>query len=653
MNKKLVQLLLSALLLFSFQLPAYAEGSVDGLEKLVLTQGSKEMVHNGKKVTATQPLTDTKNVTYVAAKSFMTEIYGKINYDAKSKQYTLTSGNTVMVLRSGSATYTLNGVAKSSSPGIPYTLKGTLMIPLRTATLSFGLNMVNVPKEKKIELTWESKPVAKFSVSNTNPYAQQTEVTYTNESYHLRGLKIVDDRWENNYSTFDQAGTYTVSHWVQDETGVWSDPYTVTITVKPPNQPPVANFSMDQDTYRIGEYITYTDLSTDDEDRIVTRKWTNNEKGFFVPGPQTITLQVTDANGAVNEITKTITITEDVLYTKEQFDLLYTEIGDKFSYDGASVLSLPKIPYSINDREQTLIRANSPETIIDEGIYYEDTVTGNVRFLLHNYNKRTNPVRIYVVLTNENAEPATVRMGAKGMAGPNPFVSTVGKAVTGRFLESVLDPKYSYVQIPAGESRLIFEEYSAKSVRPGDVYSMYGDVQMNADLKFQVVVIDDKQDIMTMLPNLPLLPSNDRHIRGTFENANRMMYVNQTIGNEKSRMILADNIEDTRLSGFDKTTGIPVLNMGNYGVLYTIKFSNVQPHTAIVVNPRGGHYAGAFTVNGNVVYTTNSGNLSNPNEVGMLYKSGDTQETVTITFTPANGSMLPINLLFLPMPDRN
>jgi hypothetical protein len=243
-------------------------------------------------------------------------------------------------------------------------------------------------------------------------------------------------------------------------------------------------------------------------------------------------------------------------------------------------------------------------------------------------------------------------MGAKGMAGPNPFVSTVGKAVTGRFLESVLNPKYSYVQIPAGESRLIFEEYSAKTVRPGDVYSMYGDVQMNANLKFQVVVIDDNQDLMTLLPNLPLLPIHEKHIRGTFENANRMMYVNQTIGNEKSRMILADNIEDTRLSGFDKTTGLPVLNMGNYGVLYTIKFSNVQPHTAIVVNPRGGHYAGAFTVNGNVVYTTNNGNLSNPNEVGMLYKSGDTQETVTITFTPANGSMLPINLLFLPMPDR-
>jgi hypothetical protein len=129
-----------------------------------------------------------------------------------------------------------------------------------------------------------------------------------------------------------------------------------------------------------------------------------------------------------------------------------------------------------------------------------------------------------------------------------------------------------------------------------------------------------------------------------------MMYVNQTIGDVKSRMILADNVVDTRLTGIDKTTGTSVLNMGNYGVLYTIKLSNVQPHTAIAINPRGGHYAGAFTINGKVVYATNTSILRNPNEVGMLYKSGDTVESVDITFTPANGSMLPINLLFLPMP---
>lgn len=149
MNKKLVQILLAALMLFTIQLPAHAEGSVDGQEKLVMILGSKEMIHNGTSVNAAQPLTQNKGVTYVAAKSLMAEIYGKIVYDAKSKQYTMTSGDYVLVMRSGSTSYTLNGVAKTNAQGAPYLLKGTLMIPLRTAAQSFGLQMVNVPKEKK------------------------------------------------------------------------------------------------------------------------------------------------------------------------------------------------------------------------------------------------------------------------------------------------------------------------------------------------------------------------------------------------------------------------------------------------------------------------------------------------------------------------
>ncbi|WP_372632221.1 stalk domain-containing protein [Cohnella sp.] len=651
MKKRFTLLLLSALMLLSFQLPrpAHAEGSASGLEKLVLTRESKEMLHNGVSVSAPQPLSEVKGVTYVAARAFMNEIYGTTAYDSKSKKYTLTSGDNVLQLVAGKSSYTINGATKSMT-GAPYVLKGTLMLPVRVAAQSFGLTMKSLPATKQIELTWSNAPIAKFSVSDLNPYAQQTEVRYVNESYHPSGLAIIEERWENNYSIFEQPGTYVVKLWVKDESGRWSEPYSVTVTVKPPNQPPVASFTTDKTTYKMGEFITYSDWSTDDENRIVSRVWTNAQRGFFEPGEQTVTLKVTDALGEVDEVSKKITILDEVLYTKEEFDLLYTEIGEKFEMSGSSVLQWPTVPYIINDRQQTLIRANSPETIREEGIYYEDMVSGDVRFLLHNQNGRSKPVKIYIILTNNNAEPATVRMGAKGMAGPNPIVSTVGRAVTGRFLESLLSTQYSYLQVPAGESRLIFQEYSDKAVKPGDVYSMFADVWMSSSLDFKVVVVDADRDVMSALPNLTILPSNDRHVRGTFDNANRIMYVNQTLGGEKSRMVLADNIVDTRISGIDKTTGNPVLNAGNYGVLYTIQLNNVQPHTAIVLSPRGGHYAGAFTVNGQVVYMTNSSILRNTNELGMLYKTGDSAESVTITFTPASGSMLPINLLFMPMP---
>jgi PKD repeat protein len=651
MQKKLIQLLLVVLLLLLCSTPirVQAADNSDGMDKLVLIQGSKKMFHNGTIVMATQPLTSSKGISYVAAKSLMNEIFGKVVYDTKTKQYVVSSGQIKLSFTVGKIPYMLNENIQNVGVGAPYVLNGTLMIPLRTVAKNLGIILKAVPNSKNIELSWDSKPVAKFSVSNVNPYAQQTEVAYTDLSYHPRGLAVINERWENNLNLFDQAGTYAVSHWVQDETGKWSDAYTVMITVKPPNQPPVAAFSTDKESYKMGELIRYTDQSTDDENRITSRVWTNNKRGFFEPGPQTVTLKVTDANGAVNEYSKTVTIENETLYPKEQFDLLYTEIGEKFLISGSDVLKYPAINYVINPMTQTLVRANSPETIVNEGIYYEDAVSGNVRFLVHNYNSRTTPVKVYVIATNEiNNEVATVQVGPVGIGGPSSSVPTVGRSVTGRYLESRLNPKYSTVQIPPGESRILVPEFSAKAVNPGDTYSMFADFVMDKKLKVQVVIVSDSRDVLSYLPFLSILPIDNSHVRGTFEEANRTVILDQTIGNMKQRMILADNVVDTKLSGMDKTTNMPVLNAGNYGALYTIRLNNVQPHTAIIVNPRGGLYSGAFNVNGTTVYNTSM--LMNSNEAGMLYKTGDAAESVTIEFTPASGSNLPINLLFIPIP---
>lgn len=649
MFKKVSLVLLAALMMFA--IPVAAQGAANGQNQLILLQKSKQMYHNGKLYMAAQPLTEKKGTTYISATAIAGRLGASVFYDAGKKEYVLRGASNELRYAVNKSSYTING-KRSTFTGTPFVQKGSLMIPLRSVLKPFGMTLSTIPAQKKIILKWTTKPVAKFNITTGAVYAGQTEVTYGDLSYSPSGAAIVNERWEGKQTMFEEAGTYTVTKWVQDANGVWSDPYSVTIKVMPPNLPPEARFATDKSHYKMGELIQYNEISTDDENKITKREWVNNAKAFFEPGEQTITLKVTDAHGLTSEFSQTITITDESLYTKQEFDQLYTEQGEKFSIDGKSVLSLPTQPYTVvANGQQTFIRSNSPEMINDEGIYYQDTANGNVRFLIHNQNNRPNPVKVYIVATNENPTAATVTDERIGLGGPAPYVSQAGKAATANYLLSrTVNPVGNVTTIPAGQSRVVLAPLNSKEVANGRIITLYADVTTSAPIKFSVVVVDADKDVLQALAQLPILPRDGKHVRGTFEQANRSINVLQSIGDVPSRMILADKVVDTRLSGFDVLTGDAMSNDGNNGALYVLNLWHVKPHTLIALNPRGGHYAGAFLVNNKLVYATNTTILSNANEAGVLYRTGDTEESVSIVFTPASGSNLPINLLFLPLP---
>ncbi|MUT67058.1 copper amine oxidase N-terminal domain-containing protein [Paenibacillus sp. NEAU-GSW1] len=652
MVKKASLFALVALLLMSLAIPFQAHGAAPpATDHLVLIQKTSQMYHNGKYFKASQPLTEKKGVTYVAARSISERLYSKLYYDSKAQEYVISYLKQEIRYRTNSSSYKVNGEVTEMN-GAPFIQSGTLMIPIRSLLKPYGITMQVKAAEKKIDWIWIVKPQADFTVSPQTIYAGETEVSYVDKAYHPGGKLIVDERWEGYATSFSTPGQYTVKRWVQDENGTWSDPYSVVIDVMKPNEPPAAKFVTDKASYKMGEPILYTDLSTDPENQIKKAEWTNNAKGFFVPGPQTVTLKVTDAHGATSEYSQTVTIENETLYAKQDFDKLFTDVGDKFQIDGGSVLQMSTIPWTFTvNGQQTLIRSNSPEHIEEEGIYYSDTASGNVRFLTHNQNNRVNPVRVYIVATNENAEEATVTEQHVGVGGPAPYVSQTGKAAVGNFLLSHSGVALNKVTaIPAGESRVILSKLSDVNLAQARVVTMYADVVTSAPIKFTVVVVDADKDVLAELPNLQQLPRDGKHVRGTFHDANRSVGIMEPIGATPSRIIITDKVVDTRLTGYDVTTGDLMSNDGNNGAYYSVTLYNVHPRTLIGINPRGGHYGGAFLVNNQLVYTTSSTILKDANDVGVLYRTGDRAETVTIAFTPASGSNLPFNILLYPLP---
>lgn len=618
---------------------------------LVLYFNSTKMEQGGVTYNAPQPMQVKKGVSYVPIRALVDRVGYKVSYDKKTKETVIVSGVNELRFKTDSSKYTVNGVTKTMK-GTSYQTKNTFMVPLTaiTAALDIKYKVDNIGKKVIMDLA--TKPVAKFTIQPGEIMAGQTEVTYSTESSSPQGLSIVDERWEGKQEVFASAGKYDVSYSVQDSNGTWSDPYTVTIEVKQPNLPPVAMFTTDKEEYKMGELITITDQSTDDG-KIVKHDWNNNAYAFFTPGPKNISLTVTDDSGQTATFEKTIVVTSETLYSQDEFNRMFLPAGEKFVFDGSAVPTWSKVPYTFSDEPSTLIRSNSPETVNSEGIVYQETAAGNTRFMIHHVNNTGKNVKMYVVATNTNFTEATIKTENLGFAGPSPIATAAGKSSVERYFESMQDgSKRSSITLAPGESKLVMTELSKSVMKQGGVISLFSDMSSDYSIQYDVIMIDEKLDPLTVLEKLPILDRDGVHNRGTYPNSTRVIRYSEPVGATSMRLALGDNQDDPNLAGMDPMLGVEASNSGNFGVLYKITLDRVAPNTLISFNPRGGKYSGYAMVNGDITAIYSKGQVSAPNEQAVLYRTGDYEQKVEILLTAAPGSNLPVNLLFTQMPKK-
>ncbi|WP_339308416.1 stalk domain-containing protein [Paenibacillus sp. FSL R5-0519] len=632
--------------------------SIDGTSpvaaggNLTLYMNSNKMEQDGKTYLAGQPMAVKNGVSYVAIRALVDRVGYGVKYDNITKETIIISGDDELRFKTNSKDYTVNGETRTMK-GPAYQQKSTFMVPLTSITQALNITYkVNQPA-KTVVLNLNTKPVASFTISQKEIFAGD-QVDYVTSNSSPNGMDIVDERWTGRQDSFDQAGTYTISYQVQDSNGQWSDPYSITIEVLSPNLPPVAMFATDKEEYKMGEKITYTDQSTDDENNIVKAVWENNSLAFFEPGPKTVTLTVTDNHGATNTYSKVITITNETLYSFTDFNLLFIPVGQKFTFNGGEVTTMEKVPYTYMDEPSLLIRSNSPETVNTEGIVYKESSSGQTRFMIHHVNNTGKRVKMYVIATNNNPNPAVFEQQNMGFAGPTPYATVAGKLSIDKWFKSIqtgADQKKEYLQ--PGESKLILTELNKTPMKEGQVISLYSDAYSDYSLDYNVILVEENKDPFEALPLLPVLDRDGVHNRGTYPNATRIIKYDEHVGLKPARLPLGDNSSDPNLVGTDPMAYTDASNAGNFGVLYKITLTNVAPRTLISFNPRGGKYSGVALVNNQLVSIA-EGNVAvaNSSEQSVLYRTGSIGESVTILFSAAPGSNLPVNLLFTPLPSE-
>ncbi|MFI2855944.1 stalk domain-containing protein [Paenibacillus sp. JSM ZJ436] len=621
------------------------------MNELIFYYNSTKLELGGQVYQAPQPLLVNKGISYVPIRTLVDRVGFKLRYEAKTKETVILKGDTELRFKTDSASYTVNGVVKSMK-GASYQTKGTFMVPLTSITQALILKYQVDNIGKRIIMNLEQKPVAAFTIGPKEIYAGETLVTYNTQATSPTGLPIVNERWEGRQDVFSQPGDYVVTYYVQDASGAWSEPATQTVKVLKPNQPPVAAFTTDKAEYKMGEWITYTDQSYDDEG-IKSVQWDNNAYAFFTPGPKTINLTVTDQQGVSTTATRIINITGETLYAEDDFNKLFIPAGEKFTFNGSEVTGRDRILYKYLDEPSTLIRSNSPETVNELGNVYRETASGDMRFMIHHVNNVNKNVKMYVVATNNNASPAVINTENLGFAGPTYIATAAGKKSVLYYFESMQNgSKQSAITLAPGESRLVMTELSQTRMKQGDVISLFADLYSDLPIQFDVIMIDEKAEPLKVWKELPLLDKDGVHNRGTYPNSTRIIQHFEEVGAKPERLLLGDDGDDPNLMGTDPMYNSPTSNAGNFGVLYKIRLERVAPNTLISFNPRGGKYSGYAMVNGLITAIYSNGQVSAPNEQAVLYRTGDYEQSVEIMLTAAPGSNLPVNLLFTPVPAK-
>jgi PKD repeat protein len=524
-------------------------------------------------------------------------------------------------------------------------VKNKVFIPLKNAASYIGIGLVWNAKLNAIEMK-TAKANLQFNLTKKTISINGKIQPFSNIALLSKGKLMVSLEWFADYTGARQSYN-TATKLFRIEIG---QPVLLPIAA-PSNTQPVAKFTFSKTAYRLGEPIGYVDLSYDPDSEGLQYEWTGKQDVFFYPGNYPVTLKVTDKAGSESaQFTRYVTV-EDVMYlTEEQYPVYNQPVGTSFKTDWNWVwyhfTNLPYVKKQVtDDPTRTLLISDSPETIKDSGILYQDTINGKARLYADHMNGTTDKLRFAILFRNPTDQPITVVTTNKGETVPSIYAHLIGHVASVDFLQK--DPSYTApLVVPAGETAVYVK---MPDLFPAQGINLIYDVETDGALEVSFVA-----GAVNTFPTNPLETYSrlayDGHVRGTFHGSDKRWDIDLANLAEPSRLTIGDGKEDTYLQGYDTERQMDVVGMGNYGVVYKIHADKPRK-MAVMLIAKGGPFKGPFLINGQFMMAPASGVISAFKSIQILARTTGKEDSFDIEFTPPAGSAFPIDLIFYPLED--
>lgn len=241
-----------------------------------------------------------------------------------------------------------------------------------------------------------------------------------------------------------------------------------------------------------------------------------------------------------------------------------------------------------------LIFSDSPEMVGKIGIMYRDTVEGPVRLFFHHVNDTRTDKRLAVLLRRTTLRPSLVNLGKNGISRPNEDWLEAGKEAQERYYSSTPNGRKFFLSGP----RDILNNGKGYILHPQELVTGIVDLNFERPVEVSFIMMPVDADPRVSAEVYSILPPDEggHVLRGTFEGANVHVTLQDAFDTDKGTiwgLELADDNKDPYVRGIDVTRNEPVVNYGNYGVMYDVNFRTRGKNDAqLRFNPYGGAYAG-------------------------------------------------------------
>lgn len=349
-----------------------------------------------------------------------------------------------------------------------------------------------------------------------------------------------------------------------------------------------------------------------------------------------------------------------------------TKVGTVITYSSATSYTgtysftsgayLNSNPRQFSSTGGYLFYSDSPETVPSAGILYRDLVpAGDARIYLYHVNNTGSNAKITSVLQNAGSSTANITITRKALPTPSSNFVSVGKSGSQQFYTTTNTP--SAFTLAPGSSALLDAALDSTVVANGELLHSVHDYTSDQPLTVTALILSSASTTLSVFGSQSFVANDANKRQGTYTHSTRenlTAFTYDTTENIK-RVRIADQNSlnvDSFMPGTDaESSNASSPLSGNYGVNYKINISVVSSDSrklALLVNPRGGTYAGYFKVTtpsgtfGQMV--PSSSNIPDGNSAGMIGRLDplSSARTITIEFMPAGASPLPIEIALVP-----